>query len=204
MLIIAEHRTGGPGVLMFCPVLSCRTGSIFGFCPVLPPARTKVGSRTGQDRTKNPVLYSPLVRTKHSTLTIHQPITNPHTHLLHRPIDIYSANSTRKRGVERTKTVSKAKNNRQYRLYHVLNNPNRTMTRLSIFFILWFTYLCFVISLFGSFLDILIKHSCFTHFLLGPFLCTLCSHTLSLSFVYIIVQLVYPIGWVDAKFNLCS
>ena len=25
-------------------------------CPVLPPVRTKVGSRTGQDRTKNLVL----------------------------------------------------------------------------------------------------------------------------------------------------
>ena len=43
----AEHRTGGPGVL------SCRTGRVFYFCPVLPPRRTKVGSRTGQDRTKN-------------------------------------------------------------------------------------------------------------------------------------------------------
>ena len=38
----AEHRTGAPGVL------SCRTGRVFGFCPVLPPARTKGGSRTGQ------------------------------------------------------------------------------------------------------------------------------------------------------------
>ena len=48
MLIRAEHRTGGPGVLMFCPVLSCRTGRVFGFCPVLPPARANVRSRTGQ------------------------------------------------------------------------------------------------------------------------------------------------------------
>ena len=42
MLIRAEHRTGGPDVL------SCRTGRVLGFCPVLPLARTKVGSRTGQ------------------------------------------------------------------------------------------------------------------------------------------------------------
>ena len=38
----------GQAVLVFCPVLSCRTGRVFGFCPVLPPARTKVESRTGQ------------------------------------------------------------------------------------------------------------------------------------------------------------
>ena len=48
----AEHRTGGPGVL------SCRTGRVFYFCPVLPPTRTKVGSRTGQNRTKKIVLCS--------------------------------------------------------------------------------------------------------------------------------------------------
>ena len=41
--------------------LSCTAGRNFDFCPVLPPARMKVGSRTGQDRTKNLVLCSPVV-----------------------------------------------------------------------------------------------------------------------------------------------
>ena len=48
----AEHRIGGPGTL------SCRTGRVFYFCPVLSPARTKVRSRTG-----HPVL----IRAEHRT-----------------------------------------------------------------------------------------------------------------------------------------
>ena len=50
--IRAEHKTGGPGVL------SCRTERVFYFCPVLPPTRTKVGSRTGQKM---------LIRAEHRT-----------------------------------------------------------------------------------------------------------------------------------------
>ena len=53
----AEHRTGGPGVL------SCRTGCVFYFCPVLPPARTKVGSRTGRGRAGQKMF----IRAEHRT-----------------------------------------------------------------------------------------------------------------------------------------
>ena len=40
----------GQAVLVSCPV---GQDAFFYFCPVLLPARTKVGSRTGQNRTKN-------------------------------------------------------------------------------------------------------------------------------------------------------
>ena len=50
-MYLSELSTG-QAVLVSCPVLSCRTGVVFYFCPVLPPARMQVGSRTGQDWTK--------------------------------------------------------------------------------------------------------------------------------------------------------
>ena len=47
-VVCLTELSTGQVVLVSCSVLSCRTGRVFYFCPVLPPAKTRVGSRTGQ------------------------------------------------------------------------------------------------------------------------------------------------------------